>query len=204
MANSSSKPTLILVPGAWHKSTSFSKIISLLRALPNPYNCVPVDLPSVGPMAGSLSTKSWRPDVNVVRNAIANEMRDESSVLLITHSYGSIPAQEAVRDFAKTGLVRQLVLTGFLLDEGESILSFNKGITPNNWDLRVRILLHLGSQKSYQSSTSTPSETRLICAQSDGETFGCLDPVTSLYNDLPESEQRELVSLLSTQALVYV
>lgn len=132
-----SGPILVFVPGAWHTAACFSKIINLLKSLPSPSRCVAVDLPSVGAPEGSLARKSRQPDIDAVRTAIETEVRERRPVLLVEHSYGSVPGQEAVREFGGTGVVKQLIISGFLLDVGESILSFNKGKIPPMWDIQV-------------------------------------------------------------------
>ena len=128
------RPTLIFVPGAWHTTACYDTIMPLFKS----FKCVRVDLPSNGAAEGSPSTWTWLPDVSAVRQAIQEEVRLGHRVLLVTHSYGSLPAQEAVKDFTGTGLISQLIIAGFMLELGESLISFFGGTIPPMYDRRVR------------------------------------------------------------------
>jgi len=147
MSTSSKLPTLIFIHGAWHTSACFSRIIEPLRFLPNPYKCVAVDLPSVGSAEDSPARKSWQPDIEFVRDVISAELEGNNSVLLVSHSLGSVPSQNAVQEFGETGKMKQLIIAGFLLDEGDSMLGHNNGVVPPMWDIQV-----CGSRFSFSRS----------------------------------------------------
>ena len=76
------KPTIILVPGAWHTAETWDKVIALLAA--QDYNCIAVTLPSTL----SSPTTTYLEDLTAVRNAITAEIAEGRDVVLVVHSYG--------------------------------------------------------------------------------------------------------------------
>ena len=76
------KPTIILVPGAWHTAETWVKVIALLAA--QDYKCIAVTLPSTL----SSPTTTYLEDLTAVRNAITAETAEGQDVVLVVHSYG--------------------------------------------------------------------------------------------------------------------
>ncbi|RAL63980.1 hypothetical protein DID88_003168 [Monilinia fructigena] len=87
----SNKPTLILIPGAWHRAEIWTKVTSLLET--QHYRCMSIDLPST---AGDPTT-GLDDDVNAVRDTILAETTLGRDVVLIVHSYGAAVGQSALR-----------------------------------------------------------------------------------------------------------
>jgi len=137
---SSSKPTLIFVPGAWHSPACYSAVIERLQSGSDPYKCVTVELGSVGAEPGSPSLQSWQPDVDAVRGAVQKELEEGNDVLLVCHSYGTLPTQEAPKGVDLGGRVKQLIIAGFILDVGESLVSISQGNFPPLWDIRGDVI----------------------------------------------------------------
>jgi hypothetical protein len=90
---------------------------------------------SMGCKEASPSRKSWLPGINAVRSAIDAELKDGKDVLAILHSARALLANEAFEgvDAAK---VKQMIVAGFLVDSGNSVLSFCGGFNPAVWDYR--------------------------------------------------------------------
>jgi surfactin synthase thioesterase subunit len=126
---SKSLPTIIFVPGAWYHPGCYASTIKLLESLPKPYKCVPVAMPSVGCKQGSPSRESWQPDIDAVRNAIDAEAKNGKDVLLIVHSAGALPANESLKG-VDARRVKQMIIAGFMVDSGNSVLSFVVGCNP--------------------------------------------------------------------------
>jgi len=76
------KPTLVLVPGSWHRPETWDKVIAILEK--QQYKCVPVALPST---LGNTSV-TYGDDVGAVRAVIEAEITQGRDVVLIQHSYG--------------------------------------------------------------------------------------------------------------------
>ncbi|MFD4319126.1 alpha/beta fold hydrolase [Streptomyces sp. NPDC058548] len=112
MTDKASRPTFLLVHGAWHGSWSWDKPASLLRGADRRVHTV--DLPSAGGLTG----------VEADAQAIRAELdRIDGPVVLVAHSYGGIPATQAA---AEAGSVSHLVyLAAYQLDVGESLLGFH-------------------------------------------------------------------------------
>lgn len=93
---SNSSPTLIFVPGAWHKAACYDKITNILQ---NSYKlkCVSITLPST---TGDPAV-TFKDDVDVAREAISNETSQGRDVVVIAHSYGGMVGNSAIKGLAK-------------------------------------------------------------------------------------------------------
>jgi len=122
------KPTIVLIPGAWHPSLVYSSLISILTPLG--YPCIPLDLPSVGSLVPSLQT-----DAQHIRSLLSRLVGAGKEVVLVMHSYGGLPGAEAVRGMGKRegrrgGVVHLLFLGSFLLEKGRAALDLLQGQLP--------------------------------------------------------------------------
>jgi len=168
------KPTLVLVPGAWHSIETWDKISSLLTE--QGYKCVPVPLPST---AGNASA-TFGEDVKAARDLILAETTEGRDVVVVTHSYGGMLGQSAIKGLTKpkqnspstSGHVIGLALiaTGFC-ETGKSFLDGLGGQPPPTWRL----------DSSGFAQFNVPTR----------ELF---------YHDLPEEEGNYWVSKLTKQA----
>ncbi|WP_433286746.1 alpha/beta hydrolase [Pseudonocardia sp. CA-142604] len=115
------RPTLVLVPGAWHLPSTWDLLRGELDALG--YASRAVKLPTTGPdPRGGL-----REDAAAVRAATE---AIGGPVVVVAHSYGGIPATEGL-----TGLpdVRQLVyLAAYVPDIDESLFSLHGAPDPDS------------------------------------------------------------------------
>jgi len=115
-AADTSKPTIVLVHGAWADGSSWDKVVPLLEA--KGYNVIAVHLPLT----------STADDVAAAQRAIA---RAPGDVVLVGHSYGGIVISQAGND----PKVKKLVFVdAFALDDGESINALGKGAPPPAWE----------------------------------------------------------------------
>ncbi|PPJ56677.1 hypothetical protein CBER1_08713 [Cercospora berteroae] len=135
-----SKPTIVVVPGAWHVPEHFSKARTELEAAG--YRCVGVELPAntLNPVIdGRLLDIS--DDLEAVRKAVTAELESHSTinVLVVTHSYGSIPGTAALSDLSvaarkatgqSNGVVGVVIISGFLLPPGLTMLDAMAGKLP--------------------------------------------------------------------------
>ena len=76
------KPSLVFVPGAWHRAETWNKVTNLLTA--QGYKCIAVTLPSTL----SSPTTTFLEDVTAVRKAITAETVQGRDVVVVVHSYG--------------------------------------------------------------------------------------------------------------------
>ncbi|PCD34153.1 hypothetical protein FGRA07_08471 [Fusarium graminearum] len=174
------KPSLIFVPGAWHTTEYWGKVISAMEA--QDFKCIPVTLPSTQSTSTSVNFST---DVNAVREAIMTETAQEQDVVVLAHSYGGAVGASAVKGLSQknsesnkgNGHVIGLFLigTGFAAP-GISFLEAIGGKPPPLW------------AADYENNTM-PLQ---------------LDPIEMFYHDLPEEEAKYWVGKLTNQALTSV
>lgn len=92
----SSKPTFVLVPGAWHRTGYFDQIRAYLSN--NGYPSVAVATPSVGsdPPATTMDV-----DIDAVEAAARKVLDGGDDVVVLMHSYGGGPGSEAAGRIAE-------------------------------------------------------------------------------------------------------
>ena len=116
----SSKPTIVLVTGAWHKPNMYSSLISDLETAG--YPVIAPALPSVGGTCDSFDE-----DVALVHDLVAGEVNQGRAVVVLMHSYGGMVGGAAVKGLGSHeisnggGVTRLIYLTAFAMDEGISL-----------------------------------------------------------------------------------
>lgn len=189
----SNLPTLVFVPGSWHKPICYDKIIKLLEAS-HKLRCVPVTLPST---AGDPAA-TFKDDLDAAREAIAAEVMQGRDVVVIAHSYGGLVGNSAVKGFTRpkhtaassstltqtsTGSDNQapaaghvigiiLIASGFTLT-GMSFMDPFLGNPPPSW--------RVNSETGFAELVTPPSEF--------------------FYHDVPEEEAKYWISELTPQSL---
>ena len=95
MAAPTSKPTILLIPGGWHPASSYSSIASRLSSL-----CYPIVILQ-NPSLNS-SSRGLADDVSCVRSALQTLIDAEGKdVIVISHSYGGLPAIVGMTGYGK-------------------------------------------------------------------------------------------------------
>ena len=118
----SRETSFVLVPGAWHSPAAFDSLANILRT--RGFGAHGVTLPSVG---SSSPRKQVGDDADSIRAAIEEEVEAGKDVVMVFHSYGSIPASEALSHFKDPttgkGRVKRIVyMCSFVLPEGGSLM----------------------------------------------------------------------------------
>lgn len=90
-----SSPTLVFVPGSWHKPACYDKIVKLLQDKHH-LKCISITLPST---TGDPSA-TFKDDVDAAREAIASETNHDRDVVVVAHSYGGMVGNSAIKGFA--------------------------------------------------------------------------------------------------------
>ena len=107
-------PSVLIVPGAWHKPTHFRLLIDELADL----DVHTVTLTSSGDDPATL--RDMYADAEVIEQAVA---AIDGPVVVVAHSYGGIPTTQGL---ANARNVRRInFVASFQLDAGESLLSQN-------------------------------------------------------------------------------
>lgn len=171
----STKPTLLFVPGAWHKASCFAPTLDALEA--KGYPTATADHASVAPAPG-LST--WDSDIASIRTALSALVAAGKSVIVAAHSYGGLPSGEAIRPFlARTraaasqpgGVVHMMYIASFVLPAQTSLMDALGG-QPLPWFAVAR----------------------------DGLTVRALNSGDVFYNDLSPAEQERHTAALEPHA----
>ncbi len=118
---SPSKPTIVLVHGAWHGSWCWERVIPLLQQ--RGLTARTVDLPSVGAAAGAAIDLSA--DAAAVDEVVENI---DGPVVLCGHSYGGMVISRA----STRNLVRLVYVCAFIPLEGQSLITAGSG-RPASW-----------------------------------------------------------------------
>jgi Alpha/beta hydrolase family len=124
-----SKPEFVLVPGAWHSPEAFKPTSDILEKAGFTFHGVP--LKSFG---ASPPLRSFDPDVEVIRDAVNRVLSSGKDIVIIYHSYGSVPGSEALLEYVKGlesgtkkegwGKIQRLVFCcAFVLPEGGSLMA---------------------------------------------------------------------------------
>ena len=120
-----SKTTIVFVPGAWHSPDAFRAVGSYLEK--SGYKTQYVPLPSVG---ASPAVKDFSADVKAIASVISKEVEAGQKVVLVVHSYGGLPGNEAVKDLdlasrekagEKGGVSHIFFCCSFVSPEGQSL-----------------------------------------------------------------------------------
>ena len=117
------QPTIVLVPGAWHKPEIYSSVSKNLEA--HGYPTVSLALPSAGAMPPNMT---FDEDVKGIRDCLTTLVEtDEKEVILVVHSYTGMPGAEAPKGLGrkerqekglKGGVMRLVFIMAFAMPEG--------------------------------------------------------------------------------------
>lgn len=163
-ATPSALTALIFVPGAWHSPNCYDPVVDHLKSSTDgntpssTFDIVKISLPSISCPRTSPSMTSWEPDINAVLDVLELEVSksaqdcenksNKSNVLVVSHSYGSLVANEALGSLMLSHpqissriTLQHLILCGFMMDAGGSMR--DKASTepyPGLWDVRGDIV----------------------------------------------------------------
>jgi len=169
------EPTLVFVPGSWHRPTCYDTLIELIEPK---LKCVAVSLPTT---AGNPEA-TFKDDVDAAQKLIFAETRSGRDVVVIAHSYGGMVGNSAIKGFAKSkngsnseeghviGLI--LIASGYNLT-GVAFMDPFFGRPPPGW--------RVNNETGYADIVTPPREL--------------------FYHDLLQSEAEYRVSQLTTQSL---
>ncbi|GME47542.1 hypothetical protein GTA08_BOTSDO11688 [Neofusicoccum parvum] len=127
-----SKPTVLLVPGAWQPSDAFDPLRRLLTQ--KGYESVAVDHPSVG---GEPADQTLDTDVASLRKTLAQLVDEQGKdVVVLLHSYGGVVgscasegfgAKQRAKEGKKGGILEIVYLSAFALPKGKSLVEMLGG-----------------------------------------------------------------------------
>ena len=116
-------PTIVLVPGAWHRPEIYSRVTKNLEE--HGYPTVGLPLPSAGAMPPNMT---FDEDVKVIRDCLTTLVEtEEKEAILVVHSYTGMPGAEAPKGLGKKerqekglkgGVVRLVFIMAYAMPEG--------------------------------------------------------------------------------------
>lgn len=122
------KPTIVLISGAWHVPTSYSKLTNALKA--SGYEVHSPSIPSaeqIRPPKSDMYT-----DTAFIREYVEKLINDGHTILALMHSYGGQVGTNALHGLGteiraqkglKGGISQLVYMTAFALPEGQSMIS---------------------------------------------------------------------------------
>lgn len=158
------KPTILLIPGGWHPPSSYSPVTSRLSSLS--YSVNALRNPSL-----DSSSKGLADDISHVRSALQTLIDVEGKdVIVISHSYGGLPAIVSVTGYGKSernragkkgGVVGMLFMVATILPAGISQVSAKGREEWLYWPgeeevCRDKVALSICTGLSYPSYWATP------------------------------------------------
>jgi hypothetical protein len=167
----STKPTILFVPGAWHKSACYTPVIKKLNS--QGFETATVELASVGAFPG---LQTWADDITNIQKAVTSLADQGKRIIVVAHSYSSLPTGEAIKGFLRReceaegkagGVVHFVYISAFVLPPSTSLMDA------------------LGGEDLPWFNVS---DSKLEVHPED--------PATIFYNDLPKSVQDEQISKL--------
>jgi surfactin synthase thioesterase subunit len=118
----SQKPYIVLVPGSFAPAKLYTIFVEKLKAA-GYTNVESLDLPSVGRREGKPAATMAEDAEHI--NSVAKKLIDAGNdVLLVSHSYGGVPATESLRGLnkkekGKNGVIGLLYVTSIVPEVGQ-------------------------------------------------------------------------------------
>jgi pimeloyl-ACP methyl ester carboxylesterase len=168
------KPTVVLVHGAWHSPEHFQPLIKVLES--HNYRTAAVYCPSSSRTA-TASPASFEEDCEAVRSAVLHEL-DSADVLVVCHSYGGVPASNALHGLSPSARAASNHTTSVT-----GIAYICAAVLPAG----ITFLQAIGGQ---------PLQIHDLSVHEGYARVGEPGPEYYFYNDLPESEAKHWASLL--------
>jgi len=122
---STTKPTIVFAPGAWHTPDCFDLVRDALKT--RGWETEAVDYPSVG---AEPPTKGLADDAGAIRGVLETLANEGKQIVLVVHSYGGLTGANAVqglgwnqraKDGKTGGVILYVYLSAFVTPLGKSI-----------------------------------------------------------------------------------
>ncbi|EPE30397.1 alpha/beta-Hydrolase [Glarea lozoyensis ATCC 20868] len=123
-----SKPTFLIVPGAWHPSSAYQILADQLNAA----NCTAVIATHPSLNSKEPSSVTCAQDAQAVRSVLLSLLDKNEDVVVVAHSYGCVTGSGAAYGLSKasrakagkrSGVIGIVCIAGFLLHGGANMSS---------------------------------------------------------------------------------
>lgn len=141
---SPSKPTIILLPGAWHPPTVFTPLIKKLSDYG--YKCIPLPLQATDQ---SEAVPSLQKDLDILHQTASKCIDEGEDVMVVGHSWSGLIAGGGLDGLAKkqretegkkNGVIRIAYLCAFCPVENVSLIEAFAGEEPEFYDVQVSFM----------------------------------------------------------------
>ncbi|KAH7092469.1 Alpha/beta hydrolase family-domain-containing protein [Paraphoma chrysanthemicola] len=191
-------PTLLFIPGAWHKPTCFHKVIDILQHRYH-LKCVTVTLSSTkgNPEA------TFKDDLDAARAVLTNETSAGRDVLLIAHSYGGMIGNSAIKGFTRTYGAKEDTSTATSTSTSSSIQQISRHHPPSTGHVIGLVLITSGFTLTGLAMMDLffgipPPFMRKNTATGFSELV--TPPRKAFYHDLTADEAEEAIAQLTPQS----
>lgn len=172
------KPTLVLIPGAWHKPQCYHKLTKSFQN-EHGFKCTSVDLPST---RGDPNA-TYKDDIEAARDAITAEIAAGRNVIVIAHSYGGMIGNSSIKGLTRPQSSTSNGTTGHVL----ALVLIASGFTITGLAFMDPLFGH------------PPPFWRVNKGTGFAELIA--DELELFYHDLPQEEGEYWVGQLTTQSL---
>ena len=207
------KPTILLIPGAWHAPAHYQALIDHLQRVH--FDVVCPQLPTYGAISADVGLIE---DAQVARDALNELVGKGKQVLILCHSYGGVVTAEAVteaqsyraRSLAglEGGVIGIVWLCAFALVPGNSLVgTLGRGRQPPHIQEQVSATCRAGRRKGgwgvgvVGSRETWCTKNTDVCLQPDGM-LTMSNPAFHLYGDIPTDQADHWISLLKPQPAI--
>ncbi|KAH8195057.1 hypothetical protein TruAng_010766 [Truncatella angustata] len=128
-----SKPTIVLVPGAWLPTTAYEAYLSALEQ--EGYPTLAISYPSFDPT--NPATADVAQDSRSIHGILAHLINNEEKhVVLVMHSYGGMPGSSAAKGLSvssrreaglRGGIIGLIYIAAFVVSEGGTCIGMTSG-----------------------------------------------------------------------------
>ena len=128
------KPTILLVGGAWHTAAYLEPLATTLEAAG--YPTVTLGLPSVG---ANPPKSDFGADVAIIRSTVFELVSEGKRILAVLHSYGGIAGTEALQEFGQAsekgagGVLGLVYIATMLPKKGDSFEAHLESVGDFAW-----------------------------------------------------------------------
>ena len=179
----SNPPTLVFVPGAWHRASCYDKIIKILEEQ-HKLKCIAITLPSTTANPDA----TFKDDIDAAREAISSETTRGRNVVVLAHSYGGLVGSSAIKGFTQP---KDAVTSS-------SVAASSKGYVIGF--ILIASGFSLTGLAFMDPFLGRPPPTWRINKET-GFADLVVDPRQFFYHDLPDEEAQYHVSQLTPQSL---
>ncbi|KAJ5591558.1 alpha/beta-hydrolase [Penicillium hispanicum] len=188
----SDKPTILLIPGAWHQGETFAPVANILRA--QGYQAETITLPSAG---GPASTTAYDDAEHIQKKYLNDFVAQGKEIVIVMHSYAGVPGTESVKGFARKdqaaqgrrgGVVGLIYQSAFLVPVGASVQSFLPGGLDRFMKLESDMMYPQNPRDKFYNDLDDETASKYLAAIVPHAPEAMRTPLTyAAYRDVPSN-----------------